>query len=195
MEYQGIGLPNHFFAKDDTPITKEEIRVITLSKARLGPEMTIWDIGSGTGSIAIEAARLAPDSQVWAIEKASESCALIKINCSQLKVSGVRTIEGEAPDALLDLPRPHRIIVGGTGGRAREIFELARDKLLPGGIVVVNAVTLDTLQETLKFFDSKWQTEVIQVSVNRLTRLGASHILKANNPVFIISAWGWGNNC
>ncbi len=195
MDYQGIGLPNHFFAKEDTPITKEEIRVITLSKARLGAGMIIWDIGSGTGSIAIEAARMTPDSQIWAIERSSASCGLIKMNCSQLKVSGVRIIEGEAPDALLDLPRPHRIIIGGTGGKSREIFELARDRLLPGGRVVVNAVTLDTLQETMRFFDCQWQTEVIQVSINRLARLGASHILKANNPVFIISAWGWGNNC
>lgn len=195
MDYQGIGLPDHFFTKEDTPITKEEIRVITLAKARLGPEMIIWDIGSGTGSIAIEAARLAPNSQVWAIEKSSVSCALIEKNCSQLKVSGIRVIEGEAPDALLGLPRPDRIIIGGTGGRAKEVFGLVRDRLLPGGRIVINAVTLDTLQQTMDFFDAPWQTEIIQVSVNRLTRLGNSHILKANNPVFIISAWGWEDNC
>lgn len=192
--YSGPGLPDRLFVKGSTPITKEEIRVITLSKARLEPGLLIWDIGSGTGSIAIEAARMAPDSEIWAVEKQSLSCTIIKENCKQFKIDGIHIVEGKAPQALTDLPRPNRVFIGGSGSLIKPILKEVRNNLLPGGRVVVNSVTLDTLTETLKFFSVGWKTEVIQVSVNKLSDLGSSRILKAANPVFIVSAWGWGEN-
>ncbi len=190
----GPGLPDNFFIKNGTPITKEEIRVITLSKARLEPGVLIWDIGSGTGSIAIEAVRLAPGSEAWAVEKKPSSCKIIEKNCKRFKIDRINIVEGEAPEALIDMPRPNRVFIGGSGGRICQILEVVRNKLLPGGRVIVNSVTLDTLNETLNFFSSGWQTEVIQVAVNKLSYLGSRRILKAGNPVFVISAWGWGEN-
>ncbi len=193
--FKSFGLPDDLFCTEGTPITKEEVRVITISKARLESEMIIWDLGSGTGSIAIEAARISPKSQIWAVEKSASSCEIIRANCKQFNVTGVQVVEGEAPDVLDDLPKPHRVIIGGSGGDIIPILHKVRENMLPGGRVVINSVTLNTLSQSLTFFSSGWKTEVIQVSINKLTQLGSAHILKAGNPIFIISAWGWGVNC
>lgn len=191
-KYGVPGIPDQMFVRGKTPMTREEIRVITLSKARLGPGMVVWDVGSGTGSIAVEAARMTPGGSVWAVERSPEGCRLIRENCSRFGAASVVLVEGEAPDALKSLPRPHRVIVGGSGGRLGDILEAAREKMLPGGRLVVNAVTLETLHGALEFLGEKLPSEVIQVSVNKSVKMGSARLMKACNPVYIITSWGWG---
>lgn len=187
------GIPDAMFVRGSVPMTREEIRVITLSKARLGPGMAVWDVGSGTGSIAVEAARLAPGGKVWAVERSAEGCGLIRDNCARFGVDNVEVVPGEAPGVLDLLPRPHRVIVGGSGGRLNAILEAVREKLLPGGRLVINAVTLETLAAALDSLGDAWATEVVQISVSKSAKMGSSRLMKAYNPVFVISAWGWGD--
>lgn len=170
-------------------MTKEEIRVVTLAKARLASGMTVWDVGSGTGSIAVEAARLVPGGRVFAIERSSEGLELIQKNLLQFGLQNVLTVPGEAPEALKQLPAPDRVIIGGSGGRLVEIISLVEDKLLPGGRVVLNAVTLETVAIALRGLTGPWQTEIVQLSVARGDRTGNSHLMRALNPVYIITAW------
>lgn len=187
------GIPDDMFVRGQVPITKEEIRVITLSKARIGPGMAVWDVGSGTGSISVEAARLTPGGKVWAVERSAEGCRLIRDNCARFGVENVEVIGGEAPGALDLLPEPHRVIVGGSGGRLKEILETVQEKMLPGGRLVINAVTLETLTAALDCLGDAWNTEVVQISVSKSAKMGSSRLMKAYNTVYVISAWGWGD--
>ncbi len=170
-------------------MTKEEIRVITLSKARLEPGMVVWDIGSGTGSISVEAARMVPGGRVYAVERSPEGCRLTSENCARFSVDNVEVLEGRAPEVLVGLPRPHRVFVGGTGGHLKAILKEIDSKLLPGGRLVINAVTLETLSTALDYLKN-WETEVVQVSISKSQLMGTSRLMKAYNPVFIIAAWG-----
>ena len=188
------GIPDRLFHRGTTPMTKEEVRVITLSKARLGPDMVLWDVGSGTGSIAVEAARLIPGGKVLAVERTHEGCCLIRENCALFGTHHVQVVEGEAPGALKALPRPHRVIIGGSGGNLESILTVIEGELLPGGRVIINAVTLETLTSALYFLGSRWQTEVVQIIVNKSVKAGSSHLMKAANPVYIISAWKRGED-
>ncbi|MFZ5643975.1 MAG: precorrin-6Y C5,15-methyltransferase (decarboxylating) subunit CbiT [Bacillota bacterium] len=173
-------------------MTREEIRTVTLSKARLGQGMTVWDIGSGTGSISVEAARMTPGGKVYAVEKTDEGCRLTGENCLRFGVENVQVVPGEAPMALENLPPPHRVIIGGSGGHIREIIMAAGKRMLPGGRMVVNAVTLETLTSSLDFLGNAWETEIVHVSVSKAKMMGESRLMKAFNPVYIISAWKCG---
>lgn len=188
----GPGIPDELFLRGTAPMTREEVRVIALSKARIGPGMVVWDVGSGTGSLAVEAARLTPGGEVWAVERSGEACRLIRENCARFGAVNVVPVEGEAPAALEALPRPHRVIVGGSGGRLGSILEAVRKRILPGGRVVVSAVTLETLGGALEFIGRRWDSEIVQVSVSKSVKMGSSRLMKANNSVYIISSWGWG---
>ncbi|MCL6610677.1 MAG: precorrin-6Y C5,15-methyltransferase (decarboxylating) subunit CbiT [Peptococcaceae bacterium] len=188
------GIPDELFSRGTVPMTREEIRVITLSKARLGPGMTVWDVGSGTGSIAVEAALMTPGGKFWAVERSAGGCRLIRENSARFGAGSVQVVEGEAPEALVPLPRPNRVIIGGSGGRLGDILEVVEKRILPAGRVVVNAVTLETLAGALDFFGDRWQTEVVQVSVNRSVKMGSSRLMKAGNPVYVISAWERGED-
>ncbi|MFZ5647319.1 MAG: precorrin-6Y C5,15-methyltransferase (decarboxylating) subunit CbiT [Bacillota bacterium] len=186
------GIPDKLFIRGSVPMTKEEIRVITLSKARIGPGMVVWDVGSGTGSISVEAARLTSGGMVYSVEKSPEGRRLTADNCARFGAANVNVVEGTAPDALYGLPRPDRVIVGGSGGKLLPILETVQDKILPGGRLVINAVTLETLSSALDFLKEGWETEVVQVSISKTQIMGMSRLLKSYNPVFIITAWGWG---
>ncbi|HBV96750.1 MAG: nucleotide-binding protein [Peptococcaceae bacterium BICA1-7] len=191
-EYGAAGIPDSFFARGTVPMTKEEIRVITLSKARLIPGLVVWDVGSGTGSISVEAARMTPGGMVYAVEKSSEGCRLTRENSLLFGVENIQVIMGEAPGALDGLPSPDRVIIGGSGGMLKSIIRSAQDRLNLGGRIVINAVTLDTLGSSLECLQGGWETEVIQVSISKAQVMGASRLMKAYNPVYVITAWRCG---
>ena len=186
------GIPDNLFVRGSIPMTKEEIRVITLSKARIGPGMVIWDIGSGTGSISVEAALMAPGGKVFAVERSGEGCRLISENSLLFGAGNVEVVEGEAPGILDRLPPASRVIVGGSGGRLKDIVRVVEGTMLSGGRLVINSVSLETLTSAMDCLGTGWETEVVQVSVSKSKTMGASHIMKAYNPVFIITAWRCG---
>lgn len=183
------GIPDAEFLRGKIPMTKEEIRVITLAKANISRDSIIWDVGAGTGSLSIEAALLAPGGHVYAVEREEEGCGLIKSNAQRFGAENITVIQAAAPEGLENLPQPDCILVGGSGGQLNNILNLGFNSLKLGGKVVVNAVTLDTLTNAVKILeDLGLETEVTSISVSRLEKLGNSRLFKALNPVFIITA-------
>jgi precorrin-6Y C5,15-methyltransferase (decarboxylating) len=151
-----FGNPNEAFAQSQPKAeltTAPEVRAIALSYLDLRPDSVVWDVGAGSGAVAIEAAQLAYRGTVYAIEPEAADVALILANCETFAVANVRTIVGRAPEALRDLPDPDAVFVGGTGRRVDPVLSSVYQRLHPGGRMVVNVVTIDglaTSYETLR---------------------------------------------
>lgn len=192
--YATPGIPDNLFQRDKIPLTKEEVRVITLAKARLSPGQVVWDIGSGTGSLAIEAARLIGKGKVYAVEQDQKAVEVLRENIGRFGIDNIEVVEGRAPEVLGGLPEPQRVFIGGSGGTLGAIIKFLEKKMPRGGRLVINAVTLETLTAAFNALGEPWGKEIVQVVVARSTALGGYHLLQANNPVWIIAAQKGGND-
>jgi precorrin-6Y C5,15-methyltransferase (decarboxylating) len=188
-----IGIPDaEFHCFSDLPglITKKEVRVLSISELALLPQQVIWDIGAGTGSVAIEMARLSPSSQIFAIEKNAAGIALIRQNCDRFGVSNVQVIAGSAPEALMDLPPPDRIFMGGSSGKSIEILEICRDRLRSDGVIVANFASPEHLATTMQWLKQHdFEVRLLQVNLARSVPIGGSDgisRLSPLNPVTIL---------
>jgi precorrin-6Y C5,15-methyltransferase (decarboxylating) len=157
-------------------ITKTEVRVLSLAKMRLRPGNTVWDIGAGSGSVSIEAALLG--AHVWAIEKNKEDCDIIRRNIEKFGTPQLTVVHGLAPAALAELPEPDAVFIGGSGGEMGELVRTCRERLLPGGRLVINVATLENLGEVPA-------SDVTLVQVSRTRPILNLHRFEALNPVFI----------
>ncbi len=126
------GLPDKLFVQGEAAMSREEARALALCKARLKRGMVVYEIGAGTGSWTVEAARLVAPGAVWAVEKNPAAAALVRANLLKFGITNVRLVEGNAPEACLSWPPADCILIGGSGGRLREILETAGDRLRPG---------------------------------------------------------------
>lgn len=177
------------FARNRVPMTKEEVRAVTMAKARLAPGQVVWDIGAGTGSLAVEAALQVPGGMVYAVERDSAGIELIEKNRLLFALDNLEVVSGEAPGALVSLPDPDRVLIGGSGGKLASIIRLLAGRLGAGGRLVINAITLETVGETPGLLQAYiGPVEVVQLAVTRAVHIGGRHIMKSINPVFIISA-------
>ena len=186
----GLGIEDEAFIRGKVPMTKQEIRVLTLVKARISPTDTVWDVGAGTGSMSVEAARLAPQGHVYAVERNTEGVSLIARNREKFGVSNLTVVEGEAPEALKDLPDCDVAIVGGSGSHLPKILDEISARLKPGGRVVMNCITVQTLAAALEYLrahETEFSYEAIQVQINRLQAVGAYDMAKAINPIYIVT--------
>ena len=182
------GLPDDAFTRGQVPMTKSEVRSIILSKLQLTRKAVFFDIGSGTGSIAVEAARMIPEGHVFAIEQNAPAIDLIRQNAVKLHADHLQVIPGTAPEVLKELPSPTHAFIGGSKGRIPEILETLLKKN-PQVRIVASAITA----ETLLALQSANQTlalpepEIIQVQVNRAKKAGSSYLMQALNPVYIVT--------
>ena len=187
-----LGIADEEFIRQDVPMTKQEIRILSLVKAQIAPDAVVYDIGAGTGSLSIEAARLAPKGEVYAIERSSEGINLIRANAANFAVTNMQVIQAEAPDGLADLPKADVILIGGSGSRLPEILETVTPKLKQTGRLVLNCITVQTLMQCIEFMREHSDTyiyEAIQVQVTRLQQVGTYDMAKANNPIYIVTCW------
>ncbi len=167
-------------------ITKDEIRSVTIHKLRLPQSGVFWDIGSGSGSVSIEAARLFPGLKVFAIEKNNEQIQNIEKNKIRFEALNVEIIEGVAPDVLKELPSPDRAFIGGSGGQLGEIISLLTKKMF-SGIAVINATKIETLAgANAEMQKAGFRVDISQVSISRTKAVDNGHFFSALNPVFII---------
>jgi precorrin-6Y C5,15-methyltransferase (decarboxylating) len=157
-------------------ITKTEVRVLSLAKMRLRPGNTVWDIGAGSGSVSIEAALLG--AKVWAVEKNKEDCEIVRRNVEKFGTPQVTVVHGVAPAALAELPDPDAVFIGGSGGEMGELVRICRERLLPGGRLVINVATLENLGEVPA-------RDVTLVQISRTRPILDLHRFEALNPVFI----------
>ncbi|NCB64043.1 MAG: precorrin-6y C5,15-methyltransferase (decarboxylating) subunit CbiE [Clostridia bacterium] len=185
------GIPDGDFLRGEAPMTKEEVRTVSLSKLRLMPHHVLWDVGAGTGSVSVEGALAVPAGRVFAVEKKPEALALLAENKVRFAVSNLTPVAGTAPEALADLPAPDRVFLGGTSGNLEEILRIVFSKN-PAARVVVNAVTLETLAETARVFEllGLKDVDMVQVAVTKTRDVGRYHMLNAQNPVWILSGEG-----
>lgn len=187
--YKTGGIPDELFIRGKVPMTKSEVRAITIAKARLNDKLVIWDIGAGTGSISVEAALISAGGQVHAVEKEDDAVELIRRNAELFGTDNVSIHHGAAPDALYDLPSPDRVFIGGSGGNFETILKYVHEKLCAGGRVVINAVVLDTLMkavEMMKYLGFA-DIDITQVSITKTVDVGRVQMFRSHNPVFIIS--------
>ena len=182
------GLPDDAFIRDKVPMTKEEVREVSICKLGLHQDAILYDIGSGTGSIAVEGARLSHSIQVFAIEKKREAVLLIKQNCDRFDLRNITIIEGEAPEAILDLPVPTHAFIGGSSGNMKEILEELYEKNRSLR-VVINAITLETIGEITKLLEllPVEKTEIVQLHISRAYVVNGYHLMRSENPVYIVS--------
>lgn len=176
------------FIRDKVPMTKEEVREVSICKLRLTDKSLVYDIGSGTGSIAMEMAGLSPDLKVYAIERKPEAVALIKKNKEKFKLDNIEVIEAEAPEGLDELPKPTHVFIGGSGGNLNEILNTLYS-MNDSMRIVITAVSLETIAQ-IKDIMSVYpiaNEDIVELQVNRSKVIGKYHMMQAENPVWICS--------
>ena len=185
------GFEDEDFLRAKVPMTKQEVRAVTLAKLRLSKSSVCWDVGAGTGSVSLEMANVCEDGFVYAIEKNEEACSLIEDNMKHLGISNVCLVKGLAPEALEDLPAPTHVFIGGSSGSMKPIMEKALEKN-PCVRFVVNTVTVESLSDIMEAVKELpvGEADVVQLSAARGRKLGRYHLMTAQNPVFIVSCQG-----
>ena len=190
--YKTPGIPDEYFERtENVPITKEEVRTIQISKARLKPGQTVFDIGCGSGSISIEAAlQVESSGKVLAIDYDENAIELTKKNMVKFNLSNISVIFGNAKEKILELEGADAIFIGGTGGDTKEIAELSQNKLKSGGRIVIGTILIETLYSVLQVLE-KLQFEsvdITQVTISKSRKTSTGTMMLARNPVTIISA-------
>ena len=191
--YASSGIPDELFIRGDVPMTKQEVRAVALAKLRLTATDTVWDVGAGTGSVSIEAALVARAGSVWAVERNAAGVRLIRENADAFGCGNVHAVFGVAPEVLANLPVPDAVFVGGSAGELSSIVEAALEKNSQVRLCVP-CVTVETLTEACALLSgSRFKGfEACQVSAARAEAVGSHHLMKAQNPVFLVSARGAG---
>jgi precorrin-6Y C5,15-methyltransferase (decarboxylating) len=169
-------------------ITKREARLLSLAQLGLRPGSVVWDVGAGSGSVAIEAALLAYEGRAYAIEVDPEGVEICRENVRALGVDNVRVVAGRAPEALADLEDPDAVFVGGSKGSMDEIIEVALGRLKTGGRLVVNAITLENVAEAYACLRKRgYEPDVLLLNVSRAEPLARYMRWEAQNPIHIFT--------
>jgi len=197
------GICDSKFLRGEVPMTKEEVRSVSLAKLGLKKDSVVYDVGAGTGSVSVEAALLSCEGYVYAIERKKEAAELIEKNKRQFGTENLTVIEGSAPDALEGLQAPDCVFIGGSGGHLREIVQIILEKALKdrqpeacGQIrFVLNAISLDTVSEAMSVLaelkkDERFSVEneeIAQISVAKSKSVGGHHMMMGQNPIYVMS--------
>jgi len=186
------GIPDELFERTEkVPITKEEVRVIQISKARLRPGQLVYDVGCGSGSISVEAAiQVESTGTVLAIDYDENAIKLTKKNVEKFGLSNVSLIHGNAKEKITELELADAIFIGGTGKDTAEIVELCQDKLKAGGRIVIGTILIETLYTILQLLDKLQfdSVDITQVTISKSRKTSTGTMMLARNPVTIISA-------
>ena len=176
------------FIRDKVPMTKEEVREVSICKLKLYEGAVVYDIGSGTGSVAAEIAGLSDEIKVFAVEYKEEAVSLIAQNKEKFGLDNIEIVSGKAPDGLEELPVPTHAFIGGSSGRMKEILSALYQKNSQMR-VVINAISMETIceiKEVLSAFPIQ-NEDVVQIQASRAKRVGTYHLMQAENPVWICS--------
>ena len=187
------GLSDEEFIRGKAPMTKAEVRTVSLAKLKLSKDAVCYDIGAGTGSVSVEMALRASEGEVYAIEKKEDALALLAQNKKKFALDHMYIIPGTAPEALEELPVPTHAFIGGSSGNMKEIVELLIKKNLQVRIVI-NCITLETVGEALgcirelaKQEGCECENEIVQLCVSRSKNIGRYHMMMGENPIYIIT--------
>lgn len=197
------GMDDEIFSRTKVPMTKNEVRVLSISRLELTKNAVVYDVGSGTGSVSIECARLSPDIFVFAIEQKEEAANLTKENAVRLGLSDqIVVINKKAPEGFEELPTPTHVFIGGSSGALSDILSAIQKKLIvkentkgktdkasKGVRVVINAVSLETIAQITKLIQMYpvKHVQLTQIQASRAHKLGSYNLMQAQNPVLIAS--------
>lgn len=197
------GIADEIFSRTKVPMTKNEVRVLSISRLELTKNAVVYDVGSGTGSVSIECARLSPDIFVFAIEQKEEAANLTKENAVRLGLSDqILVINKKAPEGFEELPTPTHVFIGGSSGALSDILSAIQKKLIvkentkgktdkasKGVRVVINAVSLETIAQITKLIQTYpvKHVQLTQIQASRAHKLGSYNLMQAQNPVLIAS--------
>lgn len=191
-QYRTPGIPDELFERlEEVPITKEEVRVVQLSKGRLSPGQIVYDVGCGSGSVSVEAGhQIGPTGKVFSIDIDARAIELTKKNLSKFGISNVTVIMGDAKEKISDLPQADAIFIGGTGGDTAEIVKLCETKLRQGGKIVIGTILIETLYAVLNTIEKLRfsSVDITQVTISKSRKTSTGTMMIARNPVTIISA-------
>lgn len=190
-DYTTPGIPDSEFERDEgVPITKEEVRAVQISKARLRRGSTVIDVGCGSGSVTVEAAIQVGDSgTVHAIDRDERAVELTRRNLARFGLAAVVS-HADAREALLGMPDADAVFVGGMGGATREVLALCEKKIRPGGRVVIGTILVETLSDVLSQIRGAAfaSVDITQVTIAKSRQTPAGTMMLARNPVTIVSA-------
>ena len=191
-KFKTPGIPDEEFERaEKVPITKEEVRAVQVSKARLKQGQIVYDIGCGSGSVSIEAAlQIESTGRVLAIDHDEKAIELTKRNMQKFAVSNITVIYGDAKKKILELEPADTIFIGGTGGDTKDIVVLSEKKLKAGGRIVIGTILIETLHSVLQVL-GKLQFEsvdITQVTISKSRKTATGTMMLSRNPVTIISA-------
>ena len=179
------------FVRGKPPMTKSEVRCLSVAKLQLPKDAVVYDVGAGTGSVTVEIALQAADGMVYAIERQAEACWVIEQNKRKFQTSNIQVIKGSAPEALTDLPVPTHAFIGGSAGNLKAILACLLEKN-PQIRVVINTVTLETISEVMDCLKSLplIEEEILSMSTAKARELGRYHLMTGQNPIYIITCRG-----
>ena len=192
-KFKTPGIPDEEFDRTESvPITKEEVRAIQISKARLSAGQTVLDIGCGSGSITVEAGlQVESTGNVIGIDVDPKAVELTKNNLEKFQVSNTTIILGDAKEKISDLNEEvDAIFIGGTGGDTKDILELCENKLKPGGRIVIGVILIETLYSVLQTIEKlKFNAvDITQITIGKSRKTSTGTMMLARNPVTVISA-------
>ena len=186
------GLPDDAFDRTETvPMTKSEVRCVCLSKLALTEKAVAWDVGAGTGSVAIEMALQVRKGAVYAIERKDAAVEILQENVRKFRTSNLTVVPGIAPEACATLPAPTHAFIGGSSGNMKEIIGLLLQKN-PNVRIVATAIALESvgeLTECMKHFRFDY-AEVISMTVARNHKAGSYNLMTGQNPIYIFTMQG-----
>lgn len=183
------GLPDEAFLRmEGVPMTKSEVRAVSVSKLQLTEDAVCWDVGAGTGSVSVEMARQAKGGKVYAIEKNGTAEVLLRGNAENLSYGNIEVVSGTAPEALKNLPAPTHVFIGGSSGNVKDII---KEVLLknPQARIVATAISLESISdmtEAMKEFEFD-ETEAVSISVAKDKKAGSYHLMTGQNPIYVFT--------
>lgn len=183
------------FVTGKAPMTKSEVRTLSIAKLNIKSSYIVYDIGAGTGSVSIEAALKLHRGTVYAVEKSADAVDLIEKNIEKFKTYNVEIIRGTASEAIEELPSPDACFIGGSSGNMDDIINAVLKKN-PHVNVVINTITLQSLNEAINYME-KYRfenVEIINVSVAKSKKAGKYDLMMGQNPIYIISGKGSGTH-
>lgn len=181
-------LEDEEFLRGKVPMTKSEVRAVSLAKLKLKEDSVLYDIGAGTGSIAVEAAAQSGSIRIYAVEKNPDAVLLLRQNKQRFGCDWMEIVEGRAPEALKELEAPTHVFIGGSAGNLKEILAEVKKKN-PKVRIVLNAISLETVKEAMEAVEEGLliEPEIVQIAASKARKLGAYHMMTGMNPVYIIT--------
>lgn len=191
-KYKTPGIPDEYFDRtEEVPITKEEVRAVQISKARLAAGNLVYDIGCGSGSITIEAAlQVGAQGKVYAVDIDPKAVEITRKNLAKFQITNAELILGDAKEKIDAFPMADAIFIGGTGGDTKDIVKLCNQKLKSGARIVIGIILIETLYAVLDVIYKLnfGDIDITQITVSKSKKTSTGTMMLARNPVTIISA-------